>query len=157
MEKIAILYSQYSPTIDALKYQLHDYEIDCYDSENNISQNYKIIFSVNYDKTCQFNHIRCHHSLLPSFDCNEPEKEAILNGVKVTGITFLQNNKIIAQYPVFITSDMHYETLKQELDYIEQTLYPIIAEKILKNEPFDIKTILGKSSCCSGGCSGCSH
>ncbi len=157
MKNLAILYSEYSPTIDAIKYQLKNYDIECYKDENQINEKHELVLLVNYNNPCRFNHLKCHHSLLPAFNCNEPEKEAILKGVKVTGITISHNESIIAQYPVFITSDMRWETLKQELNYLEQTIYPLVAEKIIDNEQFEIKTLLGKSSCCSGGCSGCNH
>ena len=114
-----------------------------------------MIICLNNTKS-EGNAISCHHSLLPAFNCDEPEKEAVLSGVKVTGITVYYQNtgKIIAQYPVFIKNDTHYDNLKQELTYLEQTLLPIVAEKIIKNEPFELSKIINKN--CNGACGGCS-
>ena len=154
MKKLAILYSEYSPVIDAIKYTFPDCTFDCLTAADD-SENYDLIICLN-NKKAKGNAIACHHSLLPAFDCVEPEKEAILNGVKVTGITIYYPNtkKIIAQYPVFINNDTHYNDLKQELTYLEQTLLPLVAEKILNNEPFDIQKLVNKG--CGGNCGGCS-
>ena len=159
MKKIAILYSEKSPVIDAIKYLLNNYEIDTLNEINDASI-YDLVVLCNYDGDYKGNAIKCHHSLLPAFDCKEPEKETILEGVKVTGITIYYTNpkRIIAQYPVFITNSMHYEELKQELDYVEQTIFPIVIQKVLNNEVFDIPSIVNKgcgNHC--GGCSSCSH
>ena len=101
-----------------------------------------------------------HYSLLPAFKSEEPLRDALIAGVKVTGLTFYYTNpeKIITQYPIFISGFSHYDEIERELNYLEQTIYPLILEKILKNEPFEIRNLLTKG--CSGncgGCSGCSH
>lgn len=154
MKKLAVLYSEYSPVIDAIKYTLSDCTVDCLTKTDN-TESYDLIICLNNIKS-KGNAIACHHSLLPSFDGDEPEKEAILKGVKVTGITFyyINTGKIITQYPVFINNDTHYDNLKQELTYLEQTLMPVVVEKILKNEPFDIQKLINKG--CGGNCGGCS-
>ena len=92
---------------------------------------------------------------MPAFSDNEPVKEAFLAGVKVTGITFYYTNpeRIIAQYPIFISNFSHYDDIERELEYLEQTIYPLILEKILRNEPFEIRKLLTKG--CSGNCGGC--
>lgn len=153
MRHVAILYSEYTPAIDAIKYQLQDCEIDCFTELKNTDK-YDLIINIG----CQYegNALACHHSLLPAFDCEEPEREAVLAGVKVTGITiyFTESQKIIAQYPVFIKNDTHYDELKQELDYIEQTILPLVVQKILNNESFEVRSLLNKA--CSGKCGGCS-
>ena len=159
MKKIAILYSEKSPVIDAIKYQLNDCEIDTLNEINDASI-YDLVVLCNYDGDYKGNAIKCHHSLLPAFDCKEPEKEAILEGVKVTGITiyFTNPKKIIAQYPVFINNSMHYDDLMKEMEYLEQTIYPIVVQKILNNEAFELQSIMNKgcgNHC--GGCSSCSH
>ena len=159
MKKIAILYSEKSPVIDAIKYLLNNYEIDTLNEINDASI-YDLVVLCNYDGDYKGNAIKCHHSLLPAFDCKEPEKEAILEGVKVTGITIYYTNpkRIIAQYPVFITNSMHYDDLMKELKYLEQTIFPIVLQKVLNNEAFDILSIVNKgcgNHC--GGCSSCSH
>ena len=157
MKKLAVIYSKYSPTVDAIKYNLQQYQVDCFCEKIDNTSSYDLIVLVNCHDKNNTNTLRCHHSLLPAFDSDEPERDAILAGAKVSGITILQNNEIIAQYPVFITSDMHYEDLKQELNYLEQTIYPIVIGKVLNNEPFELKTLLGKNNCCQGGCLGCTH
>lgn len=152
MKKIAILYKNYSPVIDAIKYQLSDCEVDCLTNPSDMDR-FDLVtnFGVEYDGEA----LACHYSLLPAFDCKEPVKEAILAGVKVTGISiyYTKSKKIAAQYPVFINNDTHFEDLEQELKYIEQTLFPLVIEKVLNNEPFEVQTLLNKS--CSGSCGGC--
>ena len=159
MKKIAILYSEYKPVIDAIKYALSDCITDCLTECENISD-YDLAVNLTDFKINADNVISCHYSLLPAFDCEEPVKEAILAGVKVTGITvyYTKTQKIIAQYPVFINNETHYEDLQQELTYIEQTLLPIVIKKILNNEAFNVKAIM-KNGCNGkcGGCSSCNH
>ena len=154
MKRIAILYSEYSPLIDAIKYRLSDCTVDIMTSPVN-TDDYDLIVLSNYNAEFEGNAIKCHHSLLPAFNSAEPEKEAMLAGVKVTGITIFLTNpyKIIAQYPIFINNSMHYDELKQELTYLEQTIFPLVTEKVLNNEPFDISMLLNKT--CSGNCGGC--
>ena len=104
MKKLAILYSEYSPVIDAIICQLED--IVEVDSFRNLPENYQIydlVVSVNYRGEENIKLLKCHHSLLPSFNSDEPVKDAFLAGVKVTGITvyFTKPERIIAQYPLF--------------------------------------------------------
>lgn len=158
MKKIAILYTKYSPVIDAIKYRLKDVSVDCMTSLND--KDYDLIVLSNYDGICEENALVCHYSLLPSFNCSNPAEQAILEGVKLTGITiyFSKTKKIVAQYPIFIDNDMHYDNLKQELNYAEQTLFPLVIEKIIKNEPFDINSLINnKCNRLCGGCTSCKH
>ena len=113
-----------------------------------------LVVSVNYRGEENIKLLKCHHSLLPSFNSDEPVKDAFLAGVKVTGITvyFTKPERIIAQYPLFIPNDAHFEDIEKQLCYLEQVIYPIVIEKLLKNEAFDLRNI---SNC--GGCRGCSH
>ena len=152
MKKAAILYSEYTPLIDAIKYQLSDCKIDCLTEPNNEKYDLVINLGIRYNGQA----LACHHSLLPAFDTENPAKDAILAGAKVTGITIFYTNprKIIAQYPVFITNNMHYDELEQELTYLEQTMLPLVGEKLINNEPFEMRTLLNKT--CSGNCGGCS-
>jgi len=151
MKHVAILYSEYTPLIDAIKYQLSDCEIDCLKEAN--AKSYDLV--INLGVPFEGHALCCHHSLLPAFDCDEPVKEAILAGVKVTGITIFYTNpeKIVAQYPVFISNNTHYDELEKELTYIEQTLFPLVAQRLLNNEPFEVRALLNKT--CSGSCGGC--
>lgn len=163
MKKAAILYSNYTPTIDAILSRLDGkVEVNCFDQIPNCIDEFDLVIDINYTGETEVNSIKIHHSLLPAFEGDEPLREAILTGVKVTGITvyYTKPFKIIAQYPVFITGDKHYDDLEQEISYLEQTIYPLVIEKVLNNEAFEIKTLLKSSGSCSGncgGCSGCSH
>ena len=116
---------------------------------------YNFIVDTTHNKKYPYNVITSHLSLLPSFDTDEPVKDAFLAGVKVTGITVLYTNpqKILAQYPVFIYNDAHFDDLENELACIEQYMFPVVVEKIIKNEPFEIQSLMNKGRC--GGCKGC--
>lgn len=154
MKKVVIIYSKYTPTIDAIIAHLKDFEVKAVNSVEEIGA-CDLLVNTNYDKEIPQNHINVHYSLLPAFSDNEPVKEAFLAGVKVTGITFYYTNpeRIIAQYPIFISNFSHYDDIERELEYLEQTIYPLILEKILRNEPFEIRKLLTKG--CSGNCGGC--
>ena len=155
MIKVAILYDSFAPVVDALQAKLGSFcDVDCFDSTNFKQDDYKLIISLKKDD-CSFNVLKSHHSLLPAFDCNEPEKEAFLAGVKVTGVTifFTSPRMIVTQYPIFIRNDMHYDDLEKEVEYTEQILLPEIAAKLIKNETFDVQKIMSAKSC--GGCKGC--
>lgn len=161
MKKIAILYSTYTPTIDAIISKLEYAEVACFDTlPENLSE-YDLVVNINFASEINQNHISVHYSLLPAFDSDEPLRDAILAGVKVTGLTFYYTSprKIIAQYPIFISNASHYDDVERELEYLEQVLYPLILDKILRNEPFELKNLLSKgcSGSCGGGCLGCSH
>ena len=160
MKNIVIIYSEYSPVIDAIKYNLSEYTVTAEhikDYKRN-KDDYDLIICLNNIKV-EGKAITCHHSLLPSFNCEDPEKEAIIQGVKVTGITIYRTDtgKIITQYPVFIDNDMHYDNLKRELSYLEQTLLPVTAKKIINNEPIEMRSLLNNKCCNNRGCTACSH
>ena len=160
MKKVAILYSTYTPTVDALKSVFKNADVDCFMSAptKEDSAKYDLIIVTNYKEPIESNALNIHHSLLPSFAGDEPEREAIIEGVKVTGITIYYTNpqKIVAQYPLFIQNDTHYDELVEKLNQLEQLIYPIVAGKILNNEQFDIKTLLqGNSKSCCGNCQSC--
>ena len=160
MKRIAVLYSCYTPTIDAIKFKLADCNIVCLNDCKDFSDltNFDLVVSINYKNKIDIEHLAVHHSLLPAFDCENPIEQSILSGVKVTGITFYyeKSRKIIAQYPLFIKNETHYDELEKEFSLLEQSLYPIVIEKIINNEQIDANSLLGKKSCC-GGCSGCTH
>lgn len=155
MKRIAIIYSEYTPTIDAIISYLKDFDVKIFDSYTQELNGFDLIVNTNYKNEISENHINVHYSLLPAFQEDEPVKQAFLSGVKVTGITFYYTNpqRIIAQYPIFISNFSHYDDVERELEYLEQTIYPLILEKILKNEPFEIRHLLSKG--CSGNCGGC--
>lgn len=160
MKKLAILSHKYSPTIDAIKKHLEDFcEIELFNEETNDLANFDLVIAIGFCPS-KIKALCSHYSLLPAFGTAEPVAEAFLAGVKVTGITIYFNNPktIIAQYPIFISNESHFDEVEMELNYIEQTLFPIVIEKVLKNEPFESKKLLTKN--CNGncgGCSGCNH
>lgn len=99
--------------------------------------------------------LKIHYSLLPAFsNSDDSVRDAILAGVKVTGITITMEDKIVAQYPIFITNDMHYDNLKLYLEEIANKLLPLVQEKLENNEQFEVKDLMGTKSKCNG-CGGC--
>ena len=102
--------------------------------------------------------INIHPSLLPAFKGKDAIHRAFDAGVKVSGVTIhhvtsdLDGGKIIAQYPVLIGNLMHFDEFEAEIHNLEHKLYPIVIEKLLKDEVFDFSDLLGG---CSGNCSGC--
>lgn len=105
--------------------------------------------------------ISIHQSLLPAFKGKDAIKQAFLAGVKVSGITIhyvtkeCDSGKIIAQYPIFIANDMHFDEFEYEINTIEKKLYPIVIEKVLNDQVFDFQDLM-KSSCNNKGCGGSS-
>lgn len=107
--------------------------------------------------------INVHPSLLPSFKGPDAISRAFTSGVKVSGVTVhmvnddIDGGKIIAQYPVLIGNLTHFDEFENEIHNVENSLYPIVIEKILNDEVFDFSDLLGgcsKNSGC-GGCGGC--
>ena len=114
-----------------------------------------------YDSDCKVNKktINLHPSLLPSFKNNNAIKEAFLEGVKVSGITVHQveeNNfygKILAQIPVLIGNDTHFDEFEAEIINLATKIYPKVIEKIINEEVFDFDDLFKNN--CSGSCSNC--
>ena len=157
MKKLAILYSTYTPTIDSIIGFLgKEVEIVCFN--NNFDETDKFDLIVNINSEYRGNALKAHHSLLPSFEGENPVQQAVLAGVKVSGVTFYFTNpfRIIAQYPIFISNDAHFDDIEQELEYIEQGIFPIIIQKLLNNEIIEMKTLLNKNctGCSGGNCCG---
>lgn len=111
--------------------------------------------------------INIHPSLLPAFKGTmNAIKDAFLTGVKVSGVTVhwvtsdIDGGKIIAQYPVFVLTDMHFDEFEEEIHGLEYRLYPIVIEKILEDKVFEFQDLI-KSGCSKnenegcGGCGGC--
>lgn len=161
MKKVAVLYSEYTPVIDAIKCQLKDAEVNTYNSIPTNHQDFDLIISTNFKTESDISMLKTHYSLLPAFEDDEPVKSAILFGAKVTGLTIFFNNpfKIITQYPLIISNSSHYDNVEQELRYLEQIILPLVAEKILNNEPFEIQSLLKNKNCNGncGSCGGCNH
>jgi phosphoribosylglycinamide formyltransferase-1 len=106
--------------------------------------------------------INIHPSLLPAFKGSANAiQEAFLAGVKVSGVTVhwvtsdVDGGAIIAQYPVFITNEMHFDEFEVEMHGVEHKLYPIVIEKLLEAKIFDFSDLM--KSNCGGGCGGCKH
>ncbi len=105
--------------------------------------------------------IRLQPSLLPAFDVKEPIKSAFLAGVKVSGVTVCkidkegQLDKIIAQFPVLIDSDTHFNEFEENMKNTGAMLYPIVIQFILENKPFSFSDIMGGG--CGGNCGNCKH
>lgn len=151
--KIAILYKEPTPLLDAMLNQLKGFDTVALKEKENL-EDYDFIIGLGIRNG--FKGLACHYSLLPAFDTEEPVKDAILAGVKVTGITIYQTEpfKIIAQYPLIIDNSSHFDDVETQLKYLEQVIYPLVTEKYLKNEPFEIQNLLNTGGC-SGKCSGC--
>ena len=159
--RIAVISGNHKPLADAISAKLEGCVFDCYNSLQNNLSSYDLIISTdkNTENNTDYNVLCSHYSLLPAFDTDTPVKDAMLEGVKVTGISiyFTNPKRIIAQYPVFINNDLHYDELLKKLEYIEQVFYPLVIEKILNNEPIESQTLLQNSSCGScGSCKQCS-
>jgi phosphoribosylglycinamide formyltransferase 1 len=99
--------------------------------------------------------INIHPSLLPSFKGSvNAIKDAFFAGVKVSGVTIhyvttdIDGGKIIAQYPVLIDSDTHFDEFESQIHALEHKLYPIVIEKLLENKIFSLSSFGGcKSNC----------
>lgn len=109
--------------------------------------------------------INIHPSLLPAFKGEDAIQRAYLAGVKVTGVTVhwlkenLEDETIIAQYPVLIGLTTHLDEVVNDIYDVEKKLYPPVIEAILNDKVFDFQDLF-KSSChankgCSGSCSKC--
>lgn len=161
MKTVGIFYSEYSPTIDAIKSRLSNVKI----LENPLlTKDCDLCILCSYNKELDVNALKSHYSLLPAFESETPIKDAFLSGVKVTGLTiyYTKTKQIIAQYPVFISNSDHYDDVESTILSLEQMIYPLVVEKLLLNEPFDIKDLLkmntNSASCSScGGCGQCKH
>lgn len=108
---------------------------------------------------CKF--ISIHGSLLPSFKGPDAINRAFTSGVKVSGVTVhwvnedVDSGTIIAQYPVLIENLMHFDEYEENIYKLEGMLYPIVIDKILKDEVFDFSDFLTSSGGCGNSCGGC--
>lgn len=160
MKEVAVVYSNHTPLVDAVKSCLEGYSADFLSALPDNAGDYSLIVVLNVffpKENIPANVLVCHYSLLPAFSGEEPVKEAFLAGVKVTGITiyFPHDKKIIAQYPLFIRQEAHFDEIEKELGYLEQSIFPIVIEKFVKNEPLDMKMFLKSGQGCAGNCGGC--
>lgn len=130
------------------------------------SHNFDIVAVYAYDeriredvlKTGKF--INLHESLLPAFKGDDALYRSFSAGVKVSGVTihYLSdenyNGEIIAQYPILIGNLTHFDEYKEEMYAVEKMLYPIVIEKLLKDEVFDFSDLINSNKC-SNSCSSC--
>ena len=153
--KIAVLYREHTPILDAMLNQLSDFDVVALKENKNL-EDYDLIIGVGVHK--EFKGLACHYSLLPAFDSEFPVEDAILAGVKVTGITIYRTEpfKIIAQYPLVIDNFSHFDDIEARLRYLEQVIYPLVAEKYAKNEQFEIQNLLNTGGC-FGSCDSCNR
>ena len=155
--KIALLYSNKTPLVDAMVYQLSSFDLDLFEKTPINADSYNLVICLDKNFEGKYKGLACHHSLLPAFNSPEPVYDAIVAGAKVTGITiyYTEPFKIIAQYPLIINNSAHFDEIETQLSYLEQIIFPLVAEKYAKNEPFEISDLL-KSHSCKGACSSCS-
>ena len=105
--------------------------------------------------------VNIHPSLLPSFKGSDAIQRAYLAGVKVSGVTVhwvtneVDGGKIIAQYPVLIGNTTHFDEFKEDIIRLENSLYPVVIEKILKDEVFDFSDLIGNCHNDCNECNGC--
>lgn len=105
--------------------------------------------------------VNIHPSLLPAFKGSKTAiQDAFLMGVKVSGVTIhfvtsdVDGGQILAQYPVFINNDTHFDEFEAEIHQTEHKLYPIVIEKLLEDKIFDFVDLMRSSKGCGGDCSG---
>ena len=100
--------------------------------------------------------VNIHPSLLPAFKGKDAIQRAFFAGVKVSGVTVhwvsdeVDGGKIIAQYPVLIDNSMHFDEFEAEIHKTEHILYPIVIDKLLKDEVFDFSDLIGGCGSCGG-------
>lgn len=107
--------------------------------------------------------IAIHDSLLPAFKGPDALYRSFTAGVKVAGVTiyYIDNSsfeeKIIAQYPVLIGNLTHFDEFKNEIHSVEKMLYPIVIDKLLKDEVFDFSDLINENKCFNScnSCNGC--
>ncbi len=132
------------------------------------SENFDLIALSGYSRELKPNvlelgrFINLQPSLLPAFKGSDAIARAFSAGVKVSGVTIhaltngIDGGKIIAQYPVLIGNLTHFDEFKEQIEKLEDLLYPIVILKILEDKVFDFEDLLsGCGNCSSGGCSGC--
>ena len=107
--------------------------------------------------------INIHGSLLPAFRGADEISRAFMAGVKVSGVTVhkltedIERDEIIAQYPILIENLTHFDEFEENIYKLEGMLYPIVIDKVLKDEVFDFSDFLTSGGCggSCGGCEGC--
>lgn len=172
MKRLCIFSDSENTLISVIKDNLKSVDVVCVANLDEIKmlENIDLIASIHNscfpkDIIDNYKIINIHPSLLPSFNTNEPVKDAYLFGVKVTGVTVHKvenidgSGMILAQYPVLIDNYTHFDQLADEINSLEQRLYPIVISSVLDNNVFDIVELLAPDpahACHScGGCHKC--
>lgn len=172
--KLAVVKSENVEIVEAIKiyFQNKNVKVEIFDEPNFIDlEEFDLIALTGFEASVRnfktsSKLINIHPSLLPAFSTESALQQTFTSGVKVGGISihFVDEGnffgKILAQYPVLIGLDTHFDEYKKEIIEISKKLYPIVIEAILEDRVFDF-TDLFKSSCsggCGGNCGGsCSH
>lgn len=148
MKKLALVNGDHIAKAFLNYFRDKDVEIILFDTPDKVIGDFDLILFYNYQGKIPKNGVNLHPSLLPAFDCEDALREAFLAGVKVSGITVVYHGKILAQYPVLIGTSTHFDEFEKEIHNLENLLYPIVIDKILKDEVFDFSDLIG-------GCEGC--
>jgi phosphoribosylglycinamide formyltransferase-1 len=122
-----------------------------------------VFFGDIEDNSLKANTINIHPSLLPAFPTNDAIKESYLSGVKVSGITihYVEPDnfygRIIAQYPVLIGNNTHFDEFEKEIIKLCAKFAPQVIDTVINDKVFDFSQLYQPSSPCQkqGGCRGC--
>jgi len=156
MKQIAIIDNE-----DYIFQTLNDYaqnqsiKINHITNTKDLSEKYDLIISNGKRENLPNGTIVIHPSLLPAFDEENAIEKAYLSGVKVSGVTFYNSDRIIAQYPVIIGIDTNLNELKENIIKIEKYFIVPIVDAILNDKVFDFQDLIKHSCSHKNGCSGC--
>jgi len=168
MKKLAIVNSENIEIVETIK---SCFDCDIVQSGDDLT-GYEIIILTGYDTNLndipdEVKVLNLHPALLPSFAVSDALKESFLSGVKVGGITIHEVtkdkffSKILAQYPVLIGLNTHFDEYEAEITACAKKLYPAVIDAVMNDRVFDFadifKTSCHKVSCgtCNNSCAGC--
>lgn len=132
-------------------------------------RNFDMVILTDYDKEIQTSvlelskFINIHPSLLPSFKGRDAIYRTFDAGVKVTGVTVyrmandINDEKILAQYPILIGNTTHFDELKEQVEKLEEILYPKVVKTLVEDKVFDFNDLFSHEGCggSCGSCGGC--
>ncbi|MDY6359331.1 MAG: formyltransferase family protein [Cyanobacteriota bacterium] len=102
------------------------------------------------------NSINIHPALLPAYKgVLNPIIEAFNDGVKVSGITVHKGDKILAQYPVLLSTDTHFDEFEQDMQNVQNKLVPVVVDCLLQDKVFDFQDLFKSPCVTSLNCKGC--
>ncbi len=165
-KKIALIKSKNSELVSVIEKYFKNKNVDEIEQKgiaDNLSD-YDFIVLTGFDDCIpmecgQAQIINIHPSLLPAFASSEALKDSFSYGVKVGGLTVHKveagnfYGKIIAQYPVLIGLNTHFDEYCNEMLKLAENFYPIVLDAVINDKVFDFADLLSNS--CSGGCGGC--